>query len=114
MIAEHLVAELRVILGDAGVIVDPGRLLVWESDGLTAYRVTPSAVLLPANTSETSRALKVLARENIPFVPRGAGTGLSGGALALNGAVVVGFSRMNRVLDIDPRNRRARVQPGVV
>lgn len=111
---EDLVRELRAILGDEGVIVDAGRLLVWESDGLTAYRVTPQAVLLPRDTLETSRALKVLARENIPFVPRGAGTGLSGGALALAGSVVVGFSRMNRVLDIDARNRRARVQPGVV
>jgi glycolate oxidase subunit GlcD len=110
----HLVDELRAILGEEGVIVDPGRLMVWESDGLTAYRVTPGAVLLPRDTAETSRALKVLARENIPFVPRGAGTGLSGGALALNGSVVIGFSRMSRVLDIDPRNRRARVQPGVV
>jgi glycolate oxidase subunit GlcD len=111
---EELVRELRAILGDDGVIVDAGRLLVWESDGLTAYRVTPRAVLLPSNTDETSRALQVLARENIPFVPRGAGTGLSGGALALQGSVVIGFSRMNRVLDIDVRNRRARVQPGVV
>ena len=110
----HLVTELRGILGEEGVIVDPGRLMVWESDGLTAYRVTPGAVLLPRDTEQTSRALKVLARENIPFVPRGAGTGLSGGALALNGSVVIGFSRMNRVLDIDARNRRARVQPGVV
>ena len=114
MMDAHLVTELRAILGEEGVIVDPGRLMVWESDGLTAYRVTPGAVLLPRDTNETSRALKVLARENLPFVPRGAGTGLSGGALALNGSVVIGFSRMNRVLDIDPRNRRARVQPGVV
>ena len=114
MIDQRVVDELREILGDGGVITDPGRLLVWESDGLTAYRVTPTAVLLPRDTEETSRALKVLARENIPFVPRGAGTGLSGGALALSGAVVIGFSRMARILSIDPRNRRARVQPGVV
>ncbi|MGQ0562060.1 MAG: FAD-binding oxidoreductase [Gemmatimonadota bacterium] len=110
----ELLTELRELLGDEGVITDPGRLLVWESDGLTAYRVTPRAVLLPRATEETSRTLKLLAREQIAFVPRGAGTGLSGGALALDGAVVVGFSRMDRVLDMDVRNRRARVQPGVV
>ena len=106
--------ELRALLGDEGVIAEPGRLIVWESDGLTAYRVTPRAVILPRDTAETAQALKILARENMPFVPRGAGTGLSGGALALEGSVVVSFSRMNRVLDVDVRNRRARVQPGVV
>ncbi|MGQ0813787.1 MAG: FAD-binding oxidoreductase [Gemmatimonadota bacterium] len=110
----ELVSELRAILGEEGVIVDPGRLLVWESDGLTAYRVTPQAVLLPRDTQETSRTLQLLARDKIPFVPRGAGTGLSGGALALEGSVVIGFSRMDRVLAVDVANRRARVQPGVV
>ena len=107
-------AELRAVLGDDGVVDDAGSLLVWESDGLTAYRVTPRAVLLPRNTEETSRALRILARENIAFVPRGAGTGLSGGALAMKDAVAISFSRMNRILEIDARNRRARVQPGVV
>ncbi len=111
---DALVAELRAITGEAGVVVDPGALLVWESDGLTAYRVTPRAVVLPRDTAETARVIKLLAREKIPFAPRGAGTGLSGGALALQGSVAVSFSRMNRVLEIDVRNRRARVQPGVV
>jgi len=111
---DALVNELRAILGESGVVSDPGALLVWESDGLTAYRVTPRAVLLPRNTEETARTLQILAREKIPFVPRGAGTGLSGGALALEGAVAVSFARMNQVLDIDVKNRRARVQPGVV
>ncbi|HEX6557914.1 MAG TPA: FAD-linked oxidase C-terminal domain-containing protein [Longimicrobiales bacterium] len=111
---QELIAELRLILGEQGVIADPGALLVWESDGLTAYRVTPRAVLLPRTTDETARTLQILAREKIPFVPRGAGTGLSGGALALEGAVSISFSRMKRILEIDPANRRARVQPGVV
>lgn len=111
---KNLIAELRAILGEQGVVADPGALLVWESDGLTAYRVTPRAVLLPRNTEETTHALRVLAREKIAFVPRGAGTGLSGGALTLDGAVSISFARMNRILDIDVKNRRARVQPGVV
>jgi len=114
LLSHELQAELRSFLGNEGVITDAGSLLVWESDGLTAYRVTPRAVLLPRDTQETARTLKLLAAENIPFVPRGAGTGLSGGALALEGAVVVSFSRMNRILEIDASNRRARVQPGVV
>jgi glycolate oxidase subunit GlcD len=111
---DSLVKELRGIVGETGVVSDPGALVVWESDGLTAYRVTPRAVLMPLDTAQTSAVLKVLARERIPFVPRGSGTGLSGGALALDGAVLITFSRMKQILEIDARNRRARVQPGVV
>ncbi|HEX6065963.1 MAG TPA: FAD-linked oxidase C-terminal domain-containing protein [Longimicrobiales bacterium] len=110
----ELVHELRAIVGESGVVVDPGALLVWESDGLTAYRVTPRAVLMPADTAQTAAVLRILAREKISFVPRGSGTGLSGGSLALEGSVVITFSRMARILEIDPRNRRARVQPGVI
>jgi glycolate oxidase subunit GlcD len=109
-----VVNELRAIVGETGVVADPGALVVWESDGLTAYRVTPRAVVMPEDTAQTSAVLRILAREGIPFVPRGSGTGLSGGALALEGSVVITFSRMGRILEIDPRNRRARVQPGVV
>jgi glycolate oxidase subunit GlcD len=111
---DALVRELRAIVGETAVVADPGALVVWESDGLTAYRVTPRAVIMPIDTAQTSAVLRVLARERIPFVPRGSGTGLSGGALALEGAVLVTFSRMKQILEIDPRNRRARVQPGVV
>jgi glycolate oxidase subunit GlcD len=109
-----LVDELRAIVGETGVVADPGALMVWESDGLTAYRVTPRAVLLPQDTAQTAALLRVLARERIPFVPRGSGTGLSGGALALEGAVCITFARMTQILEIDTHNRRARVQPGVV
>ena len=111
---QNVVAELRAIVGETGVVADPGALLVWESDGLTAYRVTPRAVVMPTDTAQTAAVLKVLARERIPFVPRGSGTGLSGGALALEGAVQITFSRMKQILEIDARNRRARVQPGVI
>ena len=111
---DALVRELRAIVGETGVVADPGALVVWESDGLTAYRVTPRAVVMPMDTAQTSAVVRVLARESIPFVPRGSGTGLSGGALALEGAVLITFSRMKQIIDIDVRNRRARVQPGVV
>jgi glycolate oxidase subunit GlcD len=111
---QTIVDELRAIVGETGVVADPGALLVWESDGLTAYRVTPRAVVMPTDTAQTSAVLKVLSRESIPFVPRGSGTGLSGGALALEGAVQITFSRMKKILEIDARNRRARVQPGVI
>ncbi|MDH5760066.1 MAG: FAD-binding protein, partial [Gemmatimonadota bacterium] len=96
------------------MITDPARLLVYESDGLTAYRTAPRAVVLPATTEEVVAVMKLLHAEGIPVVPRGAGTGLSGGALASPGAVILGTSRMNRILSLDPENRLARLQPGVV
>ena len=109
-----LLDELRDRIGPEWVVDDPDRLLVYESDALTAYRHLPRAVLLPADTEETAAVLDALHRHRVPFVPRGAGTGLSGGALALEGAVVVGTSRMDRILSLDADNRLARVQPGVV
>ena len=109
-----LLAELRRIVGEAAVVSDPGRLLVYESDGLTAYRRRPAAVVLPDDTAQARDVLLRLAEAGVPVVPRGAGTGLSGGALAAEGAVVVGTSRMSRILELDAANRVARVQPGVV
>lgn len=109
-----LVAELRQLLGQDGVITEPGALLVYESDGLMAYRKKPRAVVLPRSTDDVAAVLRILSRDGIPFVPRGAGTGLSGGALALEGAVLLSMARMDQILELDPANRRARVQPGVV
>jgi glycolate oxidase subunit GlcD len=110
----RLVAALRAALGEAAVITMPGSLLVYESDGLTAYRARPLLVVTPMDTAGVAAAVKVLADAKIPFVARGAGTGLSGGALALDGAAVISTARMNRILELDPENRLARVQPGVV
>jgi len=101
-------------VGEAGFLDDADRLLVYESDGLTQYRVSPAAVVLPRSAREVSEVLRVLDEARIPVVPRGAGTGLSGGALATQGGVIVGTARMNRILEVDPANRRARVEPGVV
>jgi len=106
--------RLSGIVGVKHVITDPDRLLVYESDGLTAYRVTPRAVVLPNSTDEVARVVEVLHAEGIEVVPRGAGTGLSGGALATENGVVVGMARMNRILEIDADNRLARLQPGVI
>ncbi len=101
-------------MGATHVITDPDRLLAYESDGLTAYRVSPRAVVLPASTEEVSQVVTLLHREGVDIVPRGAGTGLSGGALPTEDGVVLGTARMNRVLDIDPADRLATVQPGVI
>ncbi|MGD8600440.1 MAG: FAD-linked oxidase C-terminal domain-containing protein, partial [Gemmatimonadota bacterium] len=95
-------------------VKDPNRLVVYESDGLTSYRVIPRAVVLPGSTDEVSAVAKLLHAQGIPVVPRGAGTGLSGGALPDPDGVVVGTARMNRILEIDTENRLARLQPGVI
>lgn len=106
--------ELRAVVGADGLLTDPGDLLVYEADGLMLYRVPPRAVVRPQSTDQVARVVRILAREGIPFVPRGAGTGLSGGALPLGGAVIVCLSRMNRILSLDPHDRRARVEAGVI
>ena len=109
-----LANELLELVGEEGLITDPSRLLAYESDALTAYRFPPRGVVLPRDTAEASAVVGAFSRREIPIVPRGAGTGLSGGALATPGAVLVGTSRMDRILELDPAGRIARVQAGVV
>ncbi len=113
-LSPDVIARLRDIVGARNVISEPDRLVVYESDGLTAYRVSPLAVVLPASTEEVSAVVSLLGREGVAVIPRGAGTGLSGGALPTAGGVVVGTARMNRILSIDEADRLARVQPGVI
>ncbi|MEW6677322.1 MAG: FAD-linked oxidase C-terminal domain-containing protein [Pseudomonadota bacterium] len=98
----------------------PGRILVspeacrpYECDGLSAYRKTPEVVVLPETVTEVQAILKLCAAHAVPVVARGAGTGLSGGALPIEGGLLLGMARFNRILDIDAANRTARVQPGV-
>ncbi|MFL6332098.1 MAG: FAD-binding oxidoreductase [Pyrinomonadaceae bacterium] len=111
---DKLVENLRALLRPEQVISEPGELLVYECDGLTHYRHRPRAVVFPASTEEVAEVLKLLARERVPLVPRGAGTGLSGGALAVGGGVCIELARMRRVLKVDVENRLAVVQAGVV
>lgn len=113
-IPKAVIDGLREVVGADGVITDPDRLLVYESDGLTAYRLLPGAVVLPRTTEEARKVVTLLSGAGVTMVPRGSGTGLSGGALAVDGAVIVATTRMNTILEIDPANRTARIQPGVV
>ncbi|MCC7015544.1 MAG: FAD-binding protein [Planctomycetes bacterium] len=110
----EVVHELREILGRAGLISEPGRLLTYECDGLALLHERPELVLLPRTTDECARALRVLHREKIAVVGRGAGTGLSGGATPVKGGVVLGTARMRDVLEINAVDRYARVQAGLV
>src|SRR5205085_9773313 len=104
---DALVKNLRAVLRPEQVVSDPEELLVYECDGLTHYRHRPRAVVFPSSTQEVSDVLKLLARERVPLVPRGAGTGLSGGALAVRGGVCVELARIRRVLKVDAENRFA-------
>ena len=110
---DALVADLRAILPGEGVIADADELKVYESDGLTAYRASPMVVVLPETTAEVAEILKLCAARGVKVVPRGAGTGLSGGALPLADGVTLGLARLNRILDIDYPNRCVVAQPGV-
>ncbi|MFC5746591.1 FAD-linked oxidase C-terminal domain-containing protein [Actinomadura rugatobispora] len=106
-------AEFREAIGADAVLDDPLALRSYECDGLTGYRVVPSLVLLPRTTREVAAAVRICARHRIPFVARGAGTGLSGGALPTEDGVVISLQRLRAVREVDPVNRRAVVEPGV-
>lgn len=108
-----LVEELSAQLAPDQVITDLTRLRTYECDGITGYRVVPAVVALPESTQEVALVVAACARVKVPFVARGAGTGLSGGALPVSDGVVIGLARMRRVLDIDIENQRMTVQPGV-
>jgi len=105
--------EIAGLVGDEGVISEPAQLRTYECDGLTGFRVIPALVVLPTTTEQVAAVVRVCARQNIPFVARGAGTGLSGGALPIANGVVISLARMRRILRVDVDNQRAVVQPGV-
>ncbi len=105
--------EFVAAVGAADVIDDPVRTRAYECDGLTGYRVVPELVLLPRTAEAVAECVKVCARHTIPFVARGAGTGLSGGAIPVADGVVIGVNRLNRILEVDVENRRAVLEPGV-
>jgi len=108
-----LVSTLREIVGERFVVVRDAELLAYESDGLPGYHKRPSLAVFPASRDEAIAVVTVLAETGTPFVPRGAGTGLSGGALADNVALL-GLHRLKRVIDMDLARMRATVEPGVV
>jgi glycolate oxidase len=109
----RLRAEFIEVVGADGVVDDPLELRSYECDGLTGYRVIPSLVLLPRNAAAVAAAVRICAREGVPFVARGAGTGLSGGALPVADGIVISLQRLRSIIEVDPVNRRAIVEPGV-
>ncbi|GAB3277212.1 FAD-linked oxidase C-terminal domain-containing protein [Parasphingorhabdus pacifica] len=111
---DELVAGFRQGLPDRALITDPQRLRTYECDGLASYRVVPAVVVLPETTEQVQQIVRGCARHRIPFVARGSGTGLSGGALPDAEGVLIVTSKMRRILEIDIANERAVVEPGVI
>jgi len=109
----EVVRELSALLGARYVLHTPYDLMLYEYDA-SIDRCTPDIVVLPACTEDVVAIVKIADRYNVPVVPRGAGTGLSGGAVPVYGGIVIVFSRMNGILEIDYENLRAVVQPGLV
>src|SRR5213083_2199903 len=106
--------DLEAILGAGAVLSDPDELLVYESDGLTLFRALADFVVFPTSAEHVSAIGKLANREGLPFVARGAGTGLSGGCLPAEGGIVISLMRMSRVLEVDYDNQFAVVEPGLV
>jgi glycolate oxidase len=110
----RILDELRAIVDGRGLISSPEELHTYECDGLTNLRVLPRAVLLPTSTDQVQAIVRICHRERIPFVARGSGTGLSGGALPVENGLVISLARMNRILEVDFPNARVVVEPGVI
>jgi glycolate oxidase subunit GlcD len=114
LIDQALIQGLQIVLGPRGLVTEQNRRIPYECDGLAFERQVPDLVLLPSCTDELQQCMRLLHQAEVPVVPRGAGTGLTGGATPIKGGVVVGLSRMRSILEIDPINRVARVQAGLV
>jgi len=110
----EIIQALKKIVGDEFVVADETELLVYECDALTLFRNKPDVVVFATNTTQVAAVVKLANEYRIPFLPRGSGTGLSGGAMAINGGIIIELQRMNQILKIDVENRIAVVQPGVV
>ena len=108
-----IVEDLVKLIGAESVIADEDGRRAFEADALTAYRRMPLAVVLPRSTEDVAKVLKYCHQNRLKVVPRGAGTSLSGGALPAEDAIVIGISRMNRILDVDFENRAMRVETGI-
>ena len=110
----RILEELRAIVDDRGLVSSPEELHTYECDGLVNFRILPRAVLLPTSAEQVQSIVRICHRNRIPFVARGSGTGLSGGATPVENGIVISLVRMNRILEVDFPNARAIVEPGVL
>src|SRR5262245_18829961 len=113
-IAAQFLSALRTIVGDDGLLADRDELLVYECDGFTIEKSVPDVVVFPTTTEQVAAVVRLCNRHQVPFVPRGAGTSLSGGCLPVGGGVMIALTRMRRILEVNLRDRYAVVEPGLV
>src|SRR5437762_4108697 len=106
--------RMRAIVGADAVLTAPSELLVYECDGYTVEKSRPDVVVFPNSTEQAAAVVRACNELDVPFLPRGAGTSLAGGCLAVGGGVVISLMRMKRILEVNYRDRYAVVQPGVV
>jgi glycolate oxidase len=111
---QPIIHQLENIVGKAAIISSQEERSVYECDGLASYRELPGLVVLPQTTEQVEEIIKLCDRQNIPFVARGSGTGLSGGAMPTEDCLLIVTARMNRILEVDLENQRVVVQPGVI
>jgi len=110
----QLISALQGIVGRDGVVTDTADLLTYEADGCVMDLHAPNLVVLPRTSEQTAAVVKLAVTAGVPVVARGAGTGLSGGATPIHGGIVIATTRLDRVLDVDTRNKRVLVQPGMI
>ena len=110
----RILEELRAIVDGRGLVSSPEELHTYECDGLVNFRVLPRAILLPTSVEQVRSIVRICHQQRIPFVARGSGTGLSGGATPVENGIVISLVRMNRILEVDFPNARAVVEPGVL
>jgi glycolate oxidase len=109
----RFVEDLAEALGNEFVLTEPEQLATYDCDGLTGWRAQPACVVLPGSADDVQAVLRLCVRDGVPFVARGAGTGLSGGALPVADGIVVSVARLNRILEVDVESERVVVEPGV-
>src|SRR5919106_6935024 len=109
-----LLRSLQQLYPPERLLTEPARVAPYESDALTSFRCRPEAVVLPETREEVVETVRACHREAVPFVARGSGTSLSGGSLPVEGGIVIGLNRLNRVLSVEPADRIAVVEPGVI
>jgi glycolate dehydrogenase FAD-linked subunit len=109
----RFVEDLAEALGNEFVLTQPEQLATYDCDGLTGWRAQPACVVLPGSADDVRAVLRLCQRDGVPFVARGAGTGLSGGALPVADGIVVSIARLNRILEVDVESERVVVEPGV-
>src|SRR6187402_2538384 len=114
MLNTEFIERLGRVVGTAGILSNPNDMLTYESDGLARLKAKPGCVVLPNTADEVQQIVRLCHTNKIPFIARGHGTGLSGGALPRPDAVLIGLSRLNRILDVDIPNQRVTVEPGVI